>query len=96
MHCSSNPSPAKRPKYIRLGCGAAGIAHWINSFYSLTGENRIDKHDPIVSKIKDRVAALYEDGRTTVMGDAELEDILKQIDFATYEKLAHINVRITP
>ena len=76
--------------------GAAGIAHWINSFYSLTGENRIDKHDPIVSKIKDRVAALYEDGRTTVMGDAELEDILKQIDFATYEKLAHINVRITP
>ena len=76
--------------------GAAGIAHWINSFYSLTGDNRIDKHDPIVSKIKDRVAALYEDGRTTVMGDAELEDILKQIDFATYEKLAHINVKITP
>ncbi|MBQ3869389.1 MAG: 2-isopropylmalate synthase [Clostridia bacterium] len=76
--------------------GAAGIAHWLNSFYSLTGENRIDKHDPIVLKIKDRVAQMYEDGRTTVMGDTELEDILRQLDFALYEKLSHINVRIAP
>ncbi len=76
--------------------GAAGIAHWLNSFYSLSGENRIDKHDPIVLKIKDRVAQMYEDGRTTVMGDAELEDILRQIDFDLYEKLSHINVRIAP
>ncbi len=76
--------------------GAAGIAHWLNSFYSLSGENRIDKHDPIVLKIKDRVAQMYEDGRTTVMGDAELEDILRQLDFALYEKLSHINVRIAP
>ncbi|MBQ1848343.1 MAG: 2-isopropylmalate synthase [Clostridia bacterium] len=76
--------------------GAAGIAHWLNSFYSLSGENRIDKHDPIVLKIKDRVAQMYEDGRTTVMGDTELEDILRQLDFALYEKLSHINVRIAP
>ena len=75
--------------------GAAGIAHWINSFYSLSGENRIDKRDPIVSKIKDCVASLYEDGRTTVMGDAELEDILKRLNFALYEKLSHINVKIS-
>ncbi len=76
--------------------GAAGIAHWLNSFYSLTGDNRIDKHHPIVAKIKERVAELYEDGRTTVMGDAELEDILRQIDFSLYEKLSHINVKIVP
>ena len=75
--------------------GAAGIAHWICSFYSLEGDERIDKRSEIVLKIKEEVDKQYAEGRSTVMGDLELEDILKRIDFALYEKLSHIHVKIS-
>ena len=37
----------------------------------------------------------YAEGRSTVMGDLELEDIFKRIDFALYEKISHIHVKIS-
>ncbi|MDD6798800.1 MAG: 2-isopropylmalate synthase, partial [Firmicutes bacterium] len=61
--------------------GLAGIAHWINGFYRLTGTPiAIDKKHPVIAKIKEMVDKEYEDGRTTVMGDAELESIFKTVD----------------
>ena len=54
--------------------GAAGIAHWINTFYNLKGEREVDKGAELVKKIKDWVDKQYEDGRVTVITDDELKD----------------------
>ena len=69
--------------------GLAGIAHWVNSFFRLEGDNAIDKREPFVAAMKMRVDAQYESGRTTVMGDEELENILREVDFDRYEELCH-------
>lgn len=69
--------------------GLAGIAHWVNSFFRLEGDNTIDKREPFVAAMKMRVDAQYESGRTTVMGDDELENILREVDFDRYEELCH-------
>ncbi len=73
--------------------GLAGIAHWINRFYRLPEDAAIDKRADIVSKMKERVDALYVDGRTTSVGDYELEMMLKDIDFDLYIKLSTINLK---
>lgn len=69
--------------------GLAGIAHWVNSFFRLEGDNTIDKREQFVAAMKMRVDAQYESGRTTVMGDEELENILREVDFDRYEELCH-------
>ena len=69
--------------------GLAGIAHWVNSFFRLESDNTIDKREPFVAAMKMRVDAQYESGRTTVMGDEELENILREVDFDRYEELCH-------
>ena len=69
--------------------GLAGIAHWVNSFFRLEGDNTIDKREPFVAAMKMLVDAQYESGRTTVMGDEELENILREVDFDRYEELCH-------
>ena len=61
--------------------GLAGIAHWLNGFYRLNGTDMaIDKKHPVVATIKEMVDREYDDGRTTVMGDAELEEMFKKAD----------------
>jgi len=57
--------------------GAAGIAAWINSYYMLTGTDCVDKRSHGVAKIKKWVDAEYTEGRTTVIGDSELEQQVK-------------------
>ncbi len=74
--------------------GLAGIAHWINSYFRLNDKDTaIDKHAAIVERMKERVDAEYAGGRNTVMGDGELEDILRELDFEEYERLTHIHIR---
>ena len=53
--------------------GAAGIAYWINEHYRLSEEEKVDKNNPLVSKMKDWVDEMYADGRTTVLSNMELE-----------------------
>ncbi|MBE6610191.1 MAG: 2-isopropylmalate synthase [Ruminococcaceae bacterium] len=70
--------------------GLAGIAHWMNGFYRLNGTPAaIDKKHPAIAKIKEMVDAEYEGGRTTVMGDTELEDMFKKADPITYKMINH-------
>ena len=57
--------------------GLAGIAHWINTFYHLRGEAALDKSHPLISCIKELVDREYEEGRITVMTDAELVAIIE-------------------
>ena len=56
--------------------GTAGIAYWINSHYRLTGNEMVDKRDPLVAKIKAWVDEQYACGRTTVISTAELEKLI--------------------
>ncbi len=65
--------------------GLAGIAHWINSFFKLRGDHAVDKRDDICVKLKERVDEMYAEGRNTVMGDNELEALLRDIDSDLYE-----------
>jgi isopropylmalate/homocitrate/citramalate synthase len=53
--------------------GHAGIAAWLNNYFSLKGDKAIDKWDENVVKIKEWIDREYENGRTTVIGDSEME-----------------------
>ncbi|MDI6764984.1 MAG: histone-lysine N-methyltransferase, partial [Thermodesulfobacteriota bacterium] len=58
--------------------GLAGIAQWINSHFSLTGKDRIEKTHPGVGKINRWVTKQYEDGRTTAVSDQEMEKVTRK------------------
>ena len=58
--------------------GLAGIAHWIDSHYRLKGDQKVDKNSELVKMIKSWVDQQYEDGRVTVLCDAELEAIVAE------------------
>lgn len=64
-----------RPPIVMVDAhsGLAGIAAWINTYFMLSGEQRIEKSDFGVAKIKEWVDSEYSSGRTTVIGDNELE-----------------------
>ena len=56
--------------------GLAGIAYWVNKHLGLSGEDAVTKQSPIVVKIKEEIDRLYDDGRTTLMGNDELMQII--------------------
>lgn len=62
--------------------GLAGVAHWINTHLSLTGDKAFDKKDPVVADVKEWVDKQYEDGRVTVISDTEL---MKMTNIALFQ-----------
>ncbi len=52
--------------------GLAGIAHWINQKFKLTGDNRLDKQHPGIAKINEAIMMEYDAGRTTSVSEEEL------------------------
>ncbi len=58
--------------------GLAGIAHWLNSYYHLRVEDKIDKNAPLVVKVKEWVDKEYDEGRVTSITDDELEREVKK------------------
>lgn len=74
--------------------GLAGVAHWLNSYFRIKDKELcIKKTDPIVAKIKETVDKEYANGRNTVMGDYELENILKLSDYSEYERLDNLRLK---
>ena len=69
-----------RPVVVAINeySGHAGIAAWINTYFRLKDEDKVDKKNPSVSSIKDWVDHQYKDGRTTVMTNEELEEAIKE------------------
>ena len=59
--------------------GLAGIAYWLNSHYDLKGEKMASKKDWLVQEMKAKIDAMYADGRTTVMGDDELKELVAEL-----------------
>ena len=68
--------------------GVAGIAFWINSYYSVPAEMHIDKRDDLIIKMKERVDAQYAEGRTTVISDGELDAMFRELDPARHAEFA--------
>ncbi|MDR0751851.1 MAG: 2-isopropylmalate synthase [Christensenellaceae bacterium] len=72
----------KRPPTVAVDShsGTAGIAYWINGYFKLEGDQKIDKHNPLVEKVKKFVDHEYLNGRNTSMSDVELLEICKKVD----------------
>ena len=69
-----------RPASVMISktSGLAGIAYWINGNYHLAGERAIDKHDPLVAKLKEWVDAEYDAGRVTTLSAKEIEAKIRE------------------
>ncbi len=70
-----------RPATVSISntSGLAGIAYWLNTHFNLPPEKHFTKHDWIVVAMKEEIDALYADGRTTVMGEEELEELFNKL-----------------
>jgi isopropylmalate/homocitrate/citramalate synthase len=55
--------------------GLAGIAHWVNGRYHLTGPDALDKKHPLIVAMKEWVDLQYATGRVTSISDTELEKL---------------------
>ncbi|MBP8626103.1 MAG: hypothetical protein KBI10_05395 [Syntrophorhabdales bacterium] len=58
--------------------GLAGIAHWINSYFALTGNDRIQKTHPGVAKINKWIIRQYDEGRVTCISEEEMEHLSRR------------------
>ncbi len=67
-----------RPPIVVLDAhsGLAGIAAWINTYFNLKDDKKIDKKDPRLLCIKQWIDEEYDGGRTTVIGDVEMEQLV--------------------
>lgn len=71
----------KRPPGIIINdkSGSAGIAQWINTHFRLTGDKRIDKHNPAIAIINEWVQEQYRKGRVTSISNEEMEHIVRNV-----------------
>ena len=78
-----------RPASVLVGktSGLAGIAYWINQTYRLTGEEIVDKRDPVVIALKEWIDKEYEDGRQTSLSNMELEEKLEELSGGRFTRL---------
>ena len=67
--------------------GLAGIAYWLNAFYHLADEHKIDKKHPVVEAMKIRIDEIYAKGRNTVMSDGEMDKMFGEIDAELHSKV---------
>ena len=59
--------------------GLAGIAYWINNYFSLEGDKMIDKRHPLILALKSWVDEEYENGRQTSISDGELLEKIQEL-----------------
>lgn len=75
---------------VDVHSGLAGIAHWMNNFYRITSTPAaVDKKHPVIQRIKDMLDEEYAAGRTTVMGDGELEEMFHKADPEMFYTISH-------
>ena len=67
--------------------GLAGIAYWMNNHYHLNGDAMLTKQDAVISIMKDEIDKAYADGRTTIMGDDELEEIAERASNGIFKRI---------
>ena len=52
--------------------GIAGVGYWINQYRKKKGLEPVDKKSPLVRRVYDWVQEQYDEGRITIISDAEL------------------------
>ncbi len=62
--------------------GISSIAYWINSFFGLKGDDKIQKSDARLSNIKNKIDEEYENGRTTNISTEEMESLSNEYIFS--------------
>ncbi len=67
--------------------GLAGIAYWINQNYMLTGDEIVDKRNPIVAQVKEWVDKEYAEGRQTTLSAHELEEKIEELSGGRLRRL---------
>ncbi len=72
---------------VDVNSGLAGIAFWMNAFFHLKDDQKIDKNDALIKSIKEKVDAVYAAGRTTTIGDEELIAFIDSVDPKKLKKL---------
>ena len=69
-NCFDTQKLLNRPVGVAITdkAGAAGIKHWVEAKYEI----QIPKHDPRITKIKDKIDAEYAANRVSVISDEEM------------------------
>ncbi len=67
-----------RPAMVAVSnlSGLAGIAYWVNTYYRLPDDMKVNKRDEFIVKMKEWIDEQYDEGRQTVISDEELEELL--------------------
>lgn len=58
--------------------GTAGVAFWINQYFKLKGERKIDKNHPAVQEIHKEVLRIFEETGKTHINDQEMLELVKK------------------
>lgn len=70
--------------------GLAGIAAWINTYYRLKGEDKVDKKDMRIKILKGWIDEQYNNGRTTIITNEELELLVERFMPEVYNSKSFI------
>jgi isopropylmalate/homocitrate/citramalate synthase len=75
-NCFDTKKLLNRPVSVAITdkTGAAGIKHWMEARYEI----EIAKHDPHITKIKDRIDAEYADNRVSAISDDEMFNWMRE------------------
>ncbi len=75
-NCFDTQKLLNRPVSVAITdkAGAAGIKHWIEARYHI----EIPKHDPRITKIKNRIDAEYSANRVSAISDEEMFDWMRE------------------
>ncbi|MBO4360742.1 MAG: 2-isopropylmalate synthase [Eubacteriaceae bacterium] len=70
-----------RKPSVMLGqsSGSAGIAYWINEYYSLEGERALKKTDDLIVKMKQWIDDEYATGRVSTLSEKEITDMVDKL-----------------
>jgi len=75
-----------RPALVAVSntSGLAGIAHWINTYFKLKDDKRVDKNSSLVKNVKAWVDKEYDEGRVTAITDDELLAVINKYKDSDY------------
>ncbi len=75
-NCFDTKELLNRPVSVAITdkSGAAGIKHWIESMYDI----EISKHNPHITKIKDKIDAEYSANRASAISDEEMFEWVRE------------------
>jgi len=58
--------------------GTAGLALWINNYFNLSDDEKIDKNDERIKRAYRRIMEQYNNGRTTAISNDEMTNIVRE------------------